>query len=321
MENGPVYISGIIHFDDYKILEESLASLLDQSLPPERIVIVDHSHNPEKSQSFRSRHDTVDWICSPNGGYASGANRVIGWAESVAPDSDYVLVMNPDVNLESEFSEAVIREMQARPRVALASGRLLRPGGTVIDSAGIEMHRSRRFRDRGSEESDEGQFGASELVFAVSGAAMMLRRSALAALSLDGEIFDEDFFVYHEDTDLAWRAHNLGYSSLYVADAVAIHVRGWRQADRKQIALSIRRHSLKNRYLEIIKNDVPSRLLRDFFFIFAAEFARLVQVVFLDRGVLGGYKDAAKHARRAWRKRRMIQHKIRANRKSQISEQ
>ena len=97
------------------------------------------------------------------------------------------------------------------------------------------------------DDSDDGRFDAIERVFAVSGAAMMIRCAVLPILAVDGEIFDEDFFIYHEDTDLAWRARNCGYSSLYVPGARATHVRGWKhgQAQRFQIASNIRRHSFK----------------------------------------------------------------------------
>ena len=161
---------------------------------------------------------------------------------------------------------------------------------------------------------DDGRFGSTEPVFAVSGAAMMIRRATLSALEVDGEVFDEDFFVYHEDTDLAWRARNLGHSSLYVADAVAVHVRGWRRGQRRLVALNIRRHSFKNRYLEMIKNEAPLDFLRDLPFIVAMEVVRLGFALVADRAVLAGYGDALRLVRSAWRKRRMIRQKIQAGR-------
>ena len=67
----------------------------------------------------------------------------------------------------------------------------------------------------GSEERDHGQYDEPCFVFGVTGAAMMLRVAALPDLQIDGELFDEDFFMYHEDTDLSWRANLLGWRVLY----------------------------------------------------------------------------------------------------------
>ena len=224
MRQALQYAAGIVHFGRDPGLAGCLASLRDQTQQPQAVVVVDHDSPTEASaerDALKRAFPEVEWLHAPNGGYAAGANRVVELALRRAPGVDYVLILNPDVELEPAFSLETIDAMASRPAVALASGKLLRPGGRLIDSAGIVMGRSRRFRDRGSEELDEGRYGAIETVFAVSGAALMLRRSALADLALAGELFDEDFFTYHEDTDLAWRARQLGWLCLYVPTARA----------------------------------------------------------------------------------------------------
>ena len=57
------------------------------------------------------------------------------------------------------------------------------------------------------------------------GAAAMYRMSFLRDVAIDGEIFDEDFFAYREDADLAWRGRLFGWRALVRAAAVAYHVR------------------------------------------------------------------------------------------------
>ena len=135
----------------------------------------------------------------------------------------------------------------------------------------------------------------------------MIRRSAQAQLEVAGELFDEDFFAYHEDTDLAWRAQRLGWCSLYVPSARAAHRRGWSSRAWREIDPAVRRHSFKNRYLEMIKNERLSGLLRDLPSILLWEGVRLGYALFRDRSRLPAYAEAWRLAGRAFAKRRLIQ--------------
>src|SRR5690606_18443946 len=127
------------------------------------------------------------------------------WADAHHPGVAYALLLNPDTRLDPDYAAVLVRELEADPRAAIAGGKLLRPDRATLDSAGIRLPRHRRPRDRGSGEPDRGRYDRREAVFAVSGAAMMVRRAAMAAIALDGEVVDESFFAYHDDTDLCWR--------------------------------------------------------------------------------------------------------------------
>ncbi|MBY0401877.1 glycosyltransferase family 2 protein [Myxococcota bacterium] len=315
------YGAGIVHYGSDPGLAGCLASLRAQTHPPAFVVVVDHDPPQDRSNAspgasadapasgrsaLQAEFPEVEWVHAVNGGYSAGANRVVERVLAGGLPLEYVLILNPDVELEPDFAEQILAEVEARPEVALASGKLLRPGAALIDSAGIERSRGCRFSDRGSEEPDDGRYDAVEPVFAVSGAALFLRRAALPSLTLEGELFDEDFFTYHEDTDLAWRAGLLGWQCLYVPSARAIHVRGWRRGARRRVPDAIRRHSFKNRYLELIKNESPLALLRDLPFVLAVEVARMGFALMADRALLSGYLAALRLAGRAFRKRAIL---------------
>ena len=135
---------------------------------------------------------------------------------------------------------------------------------------------------------------------------MMLRRDALDALAIDGEIFDEDFFLYHEDTDLSWRAQLLGWSVLYVPEARAEHERRWRRGRRFEIDPSVRRHSFKNHYLQLIKNEQPLDFWLGLPILAGWELLRLSHALLRDPAVLPAYRNAWRLRHRAWEKRRML---------------
>jgi GT2 family glycosyltransferase len=111
-----------------------------------------------------------------------------------------------------------------------------------------------RHLDRGAEELDHGRYDRVQYVFGASGAAAFFRRDFIEAVSVEGEFFDEDFFAFREDGDLAWRAQVMGWKCLYTPAAVAWHVRRVTPERRKDLPLIINWHSAKNRFLMRGKN-------------------------------------------------------------------
>ncbi len=303
----PRYSVAVVHFRRSAELERCLASVAAQTLRPGGVAVVDHDPEPDAALRLRSAFPGVRWLPGPNRGFAAGANRALGEAALRDPGAEFLLLLNDDVELEPGFAEVLVREMGARPSVALASGKLLREDGRTLDSAGLSMARSRRTRDRGSEEPDRGQYDRVERVFGLSGAALMIRRAALEHLELAGELFDEDFFAYHEDTDLAWRARLFGWCCLYVPEARAVHRRGWSARAWRGIDPAVRRHSFKNRYLEMVKNERLAGFLRDLPAILLWEVVRLGYALLRDRGRLPAYAEAWRLLGRAFAKRRWIQ--------------
>ena len=297
------YAVGIINYRSYDELDRCLDSLTSQTQPPDATVIVDVESDRVRRFGLRERCD-LHWEESANRGFAGGANLALR-ALRERTRSEFFLLLNPDIRLEPRFAEYLLREMEDRPRVALGTGKLLRPDGS-IDSAGVRLPRNRRPQDRGSEETDRGQYDSVETVFGASGAAMMLRRDALDALAIDGEIFDEDFFLYHEDTDLSWRAQLLGWSVLYVPEARAEHERRWRRGRRFEIDPSVRRHSFKNHYLQLIKNEQPLDFWLGLPILAGWELLRLSHALLRDPAVLPAYRNAWRLRHRAWEKRRML---------------
>jgi GT2 family glycosyltransferase len=303
----PTYVAGIVNFRSYSEVDRCLRSLDRQTQRPIATIVVDHDADLEQRRRCVRNPERVRWVSRPNAGYAAGANAILDWTAVTTPTASFTLLLNPDVVLDKGYAESLIREMMGRPVTALASGKLLRPDGCTLDSAGIRMARHHRPIDRGSDELDRRQFENCEFVFAASGAALMIRRQALSDLSVNGEVFDEDFFAYHEETDLAWRAQLLGWKSLYVPDARAVHQRGWRRGQRFGIDPRIRRHAFKNRYLEMVKNEQPMTFLRDLPAIAGWEVLRLGYSLIRDRTLLRAYPEAVRLLPRAWAKRRIIQ--------------
>ena len=223
-----------------------------------------------------------------NIGFCAAQNRLIA-----ALPSDYVLVLNPDVVLEPCFLEIMVRALEEDRQAGSATGKLWRwqtdaaPGAVrgapfskeILDTTGMYFTPNQRHLDRGSGERDRGQYETREYVFGASGAAACFRRAMLEEVRAGHEYFDEDFFAYREDADLAWRAQWLGWRCLYVPEARGFHVRRVLPERRSALPAAINMHSFKNRFLLRIKNMDAATYARFFLPITCRDLAALGYVL------------------------------------------
>ena len=220
------------------------------------IIVVDNSSMDGTREIARAFPKVTLIENAVNTGFAAAANQGIR-----ASVGDLILLINPDVSFGPGFLAPLLAAVGADPEAGAAAPLLMRPDGETVDSAGLAMKKSRKALDMGRDEKGAGRFGTRCRVFGASGAAALYRREMLEDVAVDNEYFDEAFFAYKEDVDLAWRANLLGWKTLFVPSAVALHARGWKASGRACMTRGIRRISHRNRYLSIIKNDDPTNLL------------------------------------------------------------
>jgi GT2 family glycosyltransferase len=232
-------------------------------------------HYGERIHIIRNAH---------NSGFAPAHNQAIA-----VSDCDYFLVLNPDIQLDPGYVERLVAACEAQTGIGSATGKLLRPGESrLMDSAGLMITKARRAFDRGSGEPEERWLEPCE-VFGVSGAAALYARAIVEDIRVDGEFFDEDFFAYKEDVDVAWRARLLGWRAYYEPQAVAYHERGWKAGERSKRPLFIRRKSYINRYKMMLKNDRISYILRDLVPVATFELLNFGYSVLREPGLLGAW--------------------------------
>ena len=116
--------------------------------------------------------------------------------------------------------------------------------------------------------------------------------------------FDEAFFAYREDVDLAWRAQWLGWRCLYVPEARGFHVRRVLPERRALLPAEINMHSFKNRFLLRIKNMDAGTYARFLLPITARDAAALAYVVLREPSSLRAFSLLFKALPRARDQRR-----------------
>jgi GT2 family glycosyltransferase len=126
----------------------------------------------------------------------------------------------------------------------------------VLNNAGSMVFRDGYGADRAYQELDRGQYQRPEEVFAFCGGAVLLRTEAL----YDAGLFDEDFFLYYEDTDLSWRLRALGWGIRYQPEAVVRHIHSASSVEWSPLFVF---HTDRNRLLMLTKNARAGLAVRE----------------------------------------------------------
>jgi GT2 family glycosyltransferase len=246
----------ITAFNSATLLEQCLASVFRQTYHPIEVLVVDNA-SQDGTGAILERFSQIRVLYnSSNRGFAAAQNQA-----AHATNGEWLLSLNPDVILDTTFVSELVRTGEQDSSIGTVCGKLLRwaphleQGLTnTIDSTGIYFRRDLRHLDRGADQLDTGQYDRDEYVFGATGAAALYRRTMLDDIAVDGEFFDEQFFAYREDADLAWRAQLMGWHCVYTPKAVGWHVRRVTPERRKQLPREINWHSIKNRFLMRAKN-------------------------------------------------------------------
>lgn len=295
----------IVTFNSAGDIVACLESLQAQTFRDFRIHVLDNASRDD-TLSLLKPFDVDVIRSSVNAGFSKAHNLLVR-----SFPAEYILFLNPDTVLRPVFIEELVRALDSSPKAASAAGKLLRMDRKTLDSTGIVMTRNQRHLDRGAGEPDQGQYERVESVFGPSGAAALYRYGALEEAALDGQYFDEDFFAYREDADLAWRCRLLGWDSLYVPAAVALHRRRVTPERRAELSPEINYHSVKNRFLLRINNMTGSLYRRDFWPITQRDLAVVGYVLLREWSSIPALLYIARNFPRLWKKRKAVRSRIR----------
>jgi hypothetical protein len=206
----------VLNYNGKGFLNSCLSSLASQTYSDFEVIVVDNGSRDGSPEYVKENYPWVRLAKNDeNLGFAGGTNVGIRAAKG-----EFVITLNNDSRADSRFIEELIKPM-ADPEVGVCAAKMLFPDGR-INSAGICISRSGAAWDRGMFEPDRGQYEFVEEVFGACAGAALYRREMLDEIGL----FDEDFFLYLEDVDLAFRARLAGWKCLYVPGARVIHHHG-----------------------------------------------------------------------------------------------
>ncbi len=206
----------VLNWNGRSYLQACLSALLEQTIHPERIILVDNGSTDDSVALVQQHFPTVELLENEiNLGYAGGNNSALRRVRS-----DVSILVNPDIVVKDGWLEQILLPFEQDAAVGVAGCKLLFPGGQQLQHAGgVITHPRAMPGHRGMYTQDDGQMDTPADVDFVTGAAVAVRREMMEAAGL----LDEGFFMYFEDADWCTRALREGYRVLYVPQATAVH--------------------------------------------------------------------------------------------------
>lgn len=198
------------------LLAACLAALAAQTKRDLEIVVVDNGSADGTIAWLAQDHPRVRTIANPtNLGFAAAVNQGIR-----ATETSWVAVLNNDTEPEPGWLAALLATGSTADDVGMVSSTMLfadRPW--MINSTGICVDRAGIAWDRDGGAADDPRDNQAVEIFGPCGGAALYRRAMLDQIGL----FDEAFFAYLEDVDLAWRGRAAGWRCLHAPQARVLH--------------------------------------------------------------------------------------------------
>jgi GT2 family glycosyltransferase len=305
----------IVTYNSGRFIKRCLESVLEQKYPNLEVIVIDNASTDGTVDLLEQFENQCRiYYNDENIGFAAAQNQAIGLSSG-----EWVLTLNPDVLLLKNFIQALVEAGQMDTKVGTVCGKLLTirasfdlPDKQLVDSTGIYFTPMLRHLDRGSQEIDNGHYLNFEYVFGATAAAALYRRQMIDDISVLGEFFDPDFFVYREDADVAWRAQLMSWRCIYTPLARGYHVRNVLPGNRRALPPEINMHSVKNRFLLRIKNMTPDLYRRNWLSITVRDIVVVGACLVREHSSLRAFWYLARNWRRVVAKRGEIMRRRRA---------
>lgn len=202
MENFPKVFIIVLNYNGKDCLKKTLNSVFQINYPNFEVVLVDNNSTDGSLEMARSVFPKMNFIKnSQNVGFSAGNNVGIGYA--LERRADFVLLLNYDVQVRSDFLLHLMETMESDKKNGIGSPIIFKDGTNNIWFSGgkIKWLQMKAIHETKNQEKD--YYGSNY----ISGCAMIIRKEVFKKIGM----LDENFFLYWEDADFSVRAKKAGF--------------------------------------------------------------------------------------------------------------
>jgi hypothetical protein len=217
--SNPLVSCIVLNWNGETLLEECLGSLLECDYTPLEIIVVDNA-SEDTSVNIVKKFPSVRLIRNKhNLGYAAGNN--VGFRHATGK---YVVTLNNDIVVSRSWLDTPVSYCESDKTIGSASCRQMNYfNRDIIDSLYAYPLQNLLFYQEGYRQrlDRHERYTHPGFVIAPNGASAVYRKEMLDTVGG----FDERFYAYNEESDLAMRGFLSGWKCLYVPTAVVYHKR------------------------------------------------------------------------------------------------
>ena len=264
------------NYNGERFLETFFESLNSDPEYIGEVIIVDNG-STDKSKEYIKRSEFNFPVTlienSENLGFSPAVNQGIRKAKY-----EYIFSLNNDTQVKKGSIKALLDLISSRPEIFSVQAKMLQyDNKELIDDVGDEYNLLAWTKKTG-ENHDSNEYCEVKEIFSACAGAAMYRKSLLAEIGM----FDDNYFAYMEDVDLAIRSRINGYTNLLCPDAIVYHIgsatSGSRHNDFKV------RLAARNNVWTVYKNQpIPMKIV-NFIFLF---FGFLIKYLFFTKKGFG----------------------------------
>lgn len=241
-------------FNGEILLKDCLNSLAKQTFKDFEIILVDNNSTDNSLEYIKNNFPEVKIIqLNKNYGFAKAINEGVKLSQA-----KYVVFLNNDTKVDKDWLKNLVLCADSHPEVISVNPKILNFfNPKLIDGVGILINEVGQARSIGWQEEDRGQYEKQQYIFGATGGASLFKRKGF--ILVGG--FDENFFMYSEEVDFAFRAQFLGYKSIYCPKAIVLHKH---KSTAKKFPQHIEYWQFRNMTQVIIKDFPTQLILKDF---------------------------------------------------------
>lgn len=220
----PKVAAVVVNYNGLEVTLDAVASLRRMDYPRFDLVVLDNASSDDSVEELARAHPDLQQIrLTENHGSSAGYAAAFRWA--FERDYDCVLLLNNDIEVESDLLTEMVRTLQSDPRNGCAGPKCYFHGGgkRLWSAGGVLRFRESITTERGYGEIDHGQYDEPAVVDYINGCAILITRQA--AERAGG--WDPLYFICVDDADFCTRIKAQGLRCVYAPRAVLHHRVAW----------------------------------------------------------------------------------------------
>lgn len=260
----------IVTYNSQKDIIRLLDSIIIQDYKNVIVYVIDNNSQDETLKLIEKYNSEISIIiisCMTNNGFAKGNN--IGILKALDDGCDLIFILNPDMQLQKSCIDILAKRIISEEEIGVIGPIVLigsQPDNITQAFGANANFRTQKKNDLFPNTKLTNEIPEEVYVDYVLGGAMMIKSSVLKITGF----FEEDYFMYNDELDLAYRIKKAGFKTMCLRDAIVRHFHDFNTQNKKGYNLMYY-YMMRNKYLYFKK----FRLYGNLFFSLISEFIKL----------------------------------------------